>query len=150
MNRKKIACFGGSGYVGSWTIPQLLADGHFIRNFDIQYFGDGFLPRDNTNLENIRGDIRDTYAVQAALEGADTVLMLGCISNDHSCQLDGALSRSVNYYAFEPLVEAARNAGVKRFIYASSSSVYGISHADEVFETDPLIPATLYNKSKMF
>jgi nucleoside-diphosphate-sugar epimerase len=73
---------------------------------------------------------------------------LACISNDVSCQLDEALSTSINYDAFEPLVVAAKEAGVRRFIYCSSSSVYGLSNAPEVKEDHPLLPLTLYNKYK--
>ena len=77
-----------------------------------------------------------------------TVIHLACISNDVSFELDEALSTSINYDAFEPLVKIAKNAGVNRFIYASSSSVYGVSEKTNVTEDHPLIPLTLYNKFK--
>ena len=73
--------------------------------------------------------------------------MLG-ISNDASFELDENLSTSINMNAFEPMVFAAKNAGVKRFIYASSSSVYGVSKEKNVTEDHPLVPLTLYNKYK--
>jgi nucleoside-diphosphate-sugar epimerase len=139
---------GGCGYVGSVLCMQLVALGHRVRVLDLQWFGDGYLSRDNGSLEVIRGDIRDPHAVRRACQGMDAVLHLACVSNDHSCQLDEALSTSINLHAFEPLVIAAKAAGVRRFIYCSSSSVYGVSDADNVTETHPLVPLTLYNRYK--
>ena len=144
----KVCVTGGSGYVGSWMVPHLLGDGHFVRVFDIQWFGDGFLPKDNSHCELIKGDIRDIEAVSKAFEGMDAVIHLACVSNDSSCQLDEGLSTSINYDAFEPLVIAAKKARVRRFIYCSSSSVYGVSDAPDVTEEHPLVPLTLYNKYK--
>ncbi|MEQ8228945.1 MAG: SDR family oxidoreductase [Rhodospirillales bacterium] len=139
---------GGAGYVGSLLTPQLLERGHKVTVFDIMYYGDDFLPKDNPNLRVIKGDIRDTAALEAALEGVDAVISLACISNDASFELDEGLSTSVNLDAFEPMVIAAKKAGVKRFIYASSSSVYGVSDSPNVTEDHPLVPLTLYNKYK--
>ena len=84
----------------------------------------------------------------AAVAGHDAVVHLACISNDASFELDEALSTSVNLDAFEPLVLAAKNAGAKRLVYASSSSVYGVSDRPDVTEDHPLVPLTLYNKYK--
>jgi len=80
--------------------------------------------------------------------GHDAVVNLACISNDASFELDEDLSTSINLNAFEPLVAAAKKAGVKRFVYASSSSVYGVSDNPDVTEDHPLVPLTLYNKYK--
>jgi nucleoside-diphosphate-sugar epimerase len=139
---------GGAGYVGSLLAPQLLARGHKVTVFDIMYYGDDFLPKSNPNLTVIKGDIRDTAALKAALVGVDAVISLACISNDASFELDESLSTSVNLDAFEPMVIAAKEAGVKRFIFASSSSVYGVSESPDVTEDHPLVPLTLYNKYK--
>ena len=86
--------------------------------------------------------------MREALKGIDAVINLACISNDASFELDEKLSTSINLDAFEPMVVAAKKAGVKRFIYASSSSVYGVSDAPDVTEDHPLVPLTLYNKYK--
>jgi len=145
---KTICVLGGAGYVGSLLCPQLLADGHRVRAFDICFFGDDFLPHDNPNFELIRGDIRNVEALKPAFEGADMVINLACISNDASFVLDENLSTSINLDAFEPMVIAAKEAGVGRFIYASSSSVYGVSDQPDVTEDHPLVPLTLYNKYK--
>jgi len=76
------------------------------------------------------------------------MLSLACVSNDASFELDEKLSTSVNLDAFEPMVLTAKNAGVKRFVYCSSSSVYGVSDKPEVTEDHPLMPVSLYNKYK--
>lgn len=145
---KNICVLGGAGYVGSLLCPQLLADGHKVTAFDICYFGDDFLPHDNPNFTMIKGDIRNVDELRKAYEGADMVINLACISNDASFELDESLSTTINLDAFEPMVVAAKEAGVKRFIYASSSSVYGVSDAPDVTEDHPLLPLTLYNEYK--
>ena len=73
---------------------------------------------------------------------------MACISNDPSFELDPELSKSINYNCFEDLVKASKKSGVKRFIYCSSSSVYGISDSPNVTEEHPLVPLTQYNKYK--
>jgi nucleoside-diphosphate-sugar epimerase len=139
---------GGAGYCGSLLVPQLLDQGYQVTVYDAMFFGDGFLPKDDPNLRVVKGDIRDTAHLAAATAGHDAFVSLACISNDASFELDEALSTSVNMDAFEPMVEAAKQAGVKRFIYASSSSVYGVSDRPDVTEDHPLVPLTLYNKFK--
>lgn len=139
---------GGAGYCGSLLVPQLLSHGYKVTVYDTLFFGDDFLPKDNPNLQIVRGDIRDTARMAAALPGHDAFISLACISNDASFELDEKLSTSINMDAFEPMVAAAKQAGVRRFIYASSSSVYGVSDQPEVTEDHPLVPLTLYNKYK--
>src|SRR3974390_728462 len=139
---------GGAGYCGSLLVPQLLKRGYKVTVYDTMFFGDSFLPKDNANLRIEKGDIRDTAHVAAAVAGHDAFVSLACISNDASFELDEKLSTSVNMDAFEPMVLAAKNAGVKRFVYASSSSVYGVSDKSDVTEDHPLVPLTLYNKYK--
>ena len=139
---------GGAGYCGSLLVPQLLDQGYKVTVYDTMFFGDAFLPKKNPDLRVIKGDIRDTAHLAAATAGHDAFVSLACISNDASFELDEALSTSVNMDAFEPMVLAAKNAGVRRFIYASSSSVYGVSDKPDVTEDHPLVPLTLYNKFK--
>jgi nucleoside-diphosphate-sugar epimerase len=145
---KNVLITGGSGYCGSLLVPQMLEAGYNVTVYDIMYFGNDFLPKDHPNLRLIEGDVRDIAAFTAAVQGQDAVLHLACISNDASFELDEDLSTSINLDAFEPLVVAAKEAGVKRFVYASSSSVYGVSEAKDVTEDHPLVPLTLYNKYK--
>jgi nucleoside-diphosphate-sugar epimerase len=139
---------GGAGYVGSALIPRLLGRGYQVTSYDICYYGDNFLPKSNPNLQVIRGDIRDTAKLAGTVAGHDSFISLACISNDASFELDEKLSTSVNLDAFEPMVIAAKKAGVRRFIFASSSSVYGVSDQPDVTEEHPLVPLTLYNKFK--
>lgn len=150
MNKhfESVLVTGGAGYVGSLLIPQLLEEGYKVTVFDIMYFGDDVLPKDHPNLTIIKGDIRETASFAKACEGIEAVIHLACISNDASFELDEALSTTTNLDAFEPMVVAAKKAGVKRFIYASTSSVYGVSEEPEVKEDHPLVPITLYNDYK--
>lgn len=145
---RNVLITGGAGYCGSVLVPRLLNDGYRVTVYDIMFFGDSHLPKEHPNLTVIPGDIRDTARLAAAFRGQDAVVSLACISNDASFELDEGLSTSVNLIAFEPMVVAAKRAGVKRFVYASSSSVYGISDEPDVTEEHRLMPLTLYNKYK--
>jgi nucleoside-diphosphate-sugar epimerase len=145
---KNIFVTGGAGYCGSLLVPQLLDQGYNVTVYDLMYFGDSFFPKDHPRLVAINGDIRDTAKLAAAMQGQDAVLSLACISNDASFELNERLSTTINLDAFEPMVIAAKKAGVKRFAYASSSSVYGVSDKPNVTEDHPLVPLTLYNKYK--
>lgn len=144
---KKVLVTGGSGYKGCVLVPKLLAAGYAVVVYDLMLFGSDGLPQD-PNLTVIKGDIRDIPAYTAALAGVHSVIHMACISNDPSFELDEGLSRTINYDCFEPMVVASKAAGVKRFIYVSSSSVYGVSEAPDVTEDHPLVPLTLYNKYK--
>lgn len=139
---------GGAGYVGSELTMALLSKGIKVKVFDILYYGDDHLPKDDPNLTMIAGDIRDTDLLRESLAGVDAVIHLACISNDPSFELDSDLSKSINFDCFEPMVVAAKEAGVRRFIYASTSSVYGVSESPTVDENHPLIPLTDYNRFK--
>lgn len=141
---------GGAGYVGSMLVPKLLAAGHGVTVLDLYMYGDDIFAdlRGNPKLREVKGDLRDPKAVGAALQGCDAVIHLACISNDPSFELNPDLGKSINYDCFRPLVQASKRAGVRRFIYASSSSVYGIKDEPEVTEDLPLVPLTDYSKYK--
>lgn len=144
---KNVLVTGGAGYKGCVLVPKLLAAGYGIVVYDLMLFGSGGLPS-HPNLKIVAGDIRDTGKYAEAVKGCDYVIHMACISNDPSFDLDPSLSRTINYECFEPLVLAAKAAGVKRFVYVSSSSVYGVSDSPEVTEQHPLVPLTDYNKYK--
>jgi nucleoside-diphosphate-sugar epimerase len=137
---------GGAGYVGSNLVPKLLAAGYRVTVLDLCIYGDVLAP--HPELRVVKGDLRNAADVAAALAGCDAVIHLACISNDPSFDLDPTLGRSINYDCFRPLVRAAKDAGVERFIYASSSSVYGIKNSLDVHEDLALEPLTDYSKYK--
>ena len=137
---------GGAGYVGTPLAARLLSRGHNVLVYDNFLYGDDLA--DHPRLKKVVGDIRDTAQLSEALWGVEKVIHLACISNDPSFELDEALSRTINFDCFEPMVAAAKARGVRRFIYASSSSVYGVSDAPDVTEDHPLNPLTLYSEFK--
>lgn len=141
---------GGAGYVGSVLVPKLLSAGHSVRVLDTYWFGTRVLEtvRNHPNLTQFRGDIRERNVLDQVLPGCTAVIHLACISNDPSFELDPALGKSINYDAFLPLVQLAKDHGVRRFIYASSSSVYGIKEEENVTEELHLQPLTDYSKYK--
>ncbi|HTV26152.1 MAG TPA: NAD-dependent epimerase/dehydratase family protein [Xanthobacteraceae bacterium] len=145
----RVLVTGGGGYVGSNLVPKLLDRGYQVTVLDLYIYGEVFADRkDDPNLTEIKGDLRNADDVRKALAGCDAVIHLACISNDPSFDLNPELGKSINFDCFRPLVRAAKDAGVKRFIYASSSSVYGIKDEPEVSEDLPLIPLTDYSKYK--
>ena len=141
---------GGAGYVGSVLVPKLLAKGYQVKVLDLYLYGENVLDavRGHPNLEQIKGDIRDRALLEKVIPGTDAVIHLACISNDPSFELDPQLSKSINYDAFFDLVEVSKHCQVKRFIYASTSSVYGIKEEENVTEDLPLEPLTDYSKYK--
>ena len=141
---------GGAGYVGSALVPKLLEAGHRVTVLDLYIYGDHIFDGLGANgaLREVKGDLRDPATVERALTGRDAVIHLACISNDPSFELNPELGKSINYDSFRPLVRAAKRAGVRRFIYASSSSVYGIKDDPEVTEALPLDPLTDYSRYK--
>jgi nucleoside-diphosphate-sugar epimerase len=147
---RKVVVTGGAGYVGSNLVPKLLEAGYEVCVFDLYLYGTAALEavRGNARLTEVRGDLRDPIAVDHAMRGADTVIHLACISNDPSFELDPDLGKSINYDCFPGLVRAAKEAGVTRFIFASSSSVYGVKEEEHVTEDLSLEPLTDYSKFK--
>jgi nucleoside-diphosphate-sugar epimerase len=144
---KKLFITGGAGYVGACLVPKLLEAGYQVTVFDLMIYGQDVLS-DHPNLTKVRGDIRDINAMEQHIGSSDAVIHLACISNDPSFELNPSLGKSINLDSFEPLVQLSRNSGVKRFIYASSSSVYGVKKESKVTEELSLEPLTDYSKFK--
>ena len=138
---------GGAGYVGAVLVPKLLDQGYQVKVIDLFLYGRQVLA-DRDGLVCIQGDIRNQALLRRHMAGVDAVIHLACISNDPSYELDPVLGKSINHDAFAPLVAIARQAGVRRFLYASSSSVYGIKNETEVTEDLTLEPLTDYSKYK--
>jgi nucleoside-diphosphate-sugar epimerase len=148
---KKILITGGAGYVGAVLTPKLINLGHSIKVLDLMMYGESIFDKsdfDKSKLEIIKGDIRDQELLKNSLKDVDVVMHLACISNDPSFDLNPELGKSINLDAFEPLVKISKAAGVKRFIYASSSSVYGVKEVPNVTEDMSLEPLTDYSKFK--
>jgi len=143
---KNILITGGAGYVGSVLIPMLIDEGYNVTSIDLMIYGNT-LPQ-HKQLKIIKGDIRDKNLLEKSLINQDAVIHLACISNDPSFELNPKLGKSINLDAFEPLVKISKRNNIKRFIYASSSSVYGIKKEKNVYEDMNLEPLTDYSKFK--
>ena len=150
ITKRKIFLTGGAGYVGAVLVPKLLAKGYQVKVLDLYMFGEDVLSseKDYPGLIQVKGDIRNRKLLEKEITGYDTVIHLACISNDPSFEMDPALAKSINYDAFLDLVDVSKKARVKNFIYASSSSVYGIKEEPDVTEDLPLEPLTDYSKYK--
>lgn len=146
---EKILVTGGAGYVGAVLVPKLVKRGHDVRVLDWMMFGYNPLKSVRDKCEIIKGDVRDSELVKKSLEGVNSVVHLAAISNDPSSDLDPELTRDINFRATKNLVEESKKQGVSRFIYASSSSVYGIKDELNVTEDLPLDPLTVYSETKV-
>ncbi len=172
--QKKVLITGGAGYVGSALVPRLLQQGYKVTVLDTFWFwnspeeflaacGSANNNADNNagnntgnntdnltdNLTIVQGDLRNHKDVLTSLQEVESVIHLACISNDPSSDLDPAFTHSVNYAGSINIIDLAKAAGVKRFIYASSSSVYGIKKEPQVTEDLPLEPLTQYSQLKV-
>ena len=144
---KKIFVTGGAGYVGSVLIPKLLAKNYKVTVYDLFLYGDDVLG-DHQNLKKIKADIRSTEYIEQSCADHDVFLHLACISNDPSFELDPSLGKSINLDSFEPIVKVAVKNKIPHFIFASSSSVYGLKSEKNVTEDISLEPLTDYSKFK--
>ncbi len=138
---------GGAGYVGSRLVPELLKQGYLVTVYDLYLYGRDVFEQ-HPNLKEVQADIRNLDKAKESLEGCDIVIHLACISNDPSFELNPALGKSINLDSFEPFVQLAKASGIKRFIYASSSSVYGVKAELDVTEEMVLEPLTDYSRFK--
>jgi nucleoside-diphosphate-sugar epimerase len=141
----KILVTGGCGYKGHVLIPKLLNNGHKVIAFDIQWFGNFLNP--HSNLKVVKGDVRNIDEIP--LEGVECIIHLASIANDPCGDLNPKLTWEVSALATMQLADKAKRHGVKRFIYASSGSVYGIKEEENVTEDLELDPISEYNKTKM-
>jgi nucleoside-diphosphate-sugar epimerase len=141
----KILVTGGCGYKGHILIPKLLARGHEVLAFDIQWFGNYLVG--HPQLSVMQGDVR--AVPDAALSGVDCIIHLSSIANDPCGDLDPKLTWEVSALATMHLADKAKRHGIPHFIYASSGSVYGVKQELQVTEELELEPITEYNKTKM-
>ncbi len=147
----KVAITGGGGYVGSMLVPFLIGRGYEVTVLDTFWYGDDVYPqlKDRSQLHKVKGDIRNPADLKKAFAGQDAVIHLACVSNDPSFDLLPHLGKSINYDCFADLITTVRDCGVKRFIYASSSSVYGVKDIPQVTEAASCEPLTDYSKFKL-
>ena len=148
---KTVLITGGGGYVGSALVPSLLDQGYRVKVVDLFWYGQDVFDTHNNHpqLERITLDIRNSAGLKDALKGVDAVIHLACISNDPSFELDPGLGKSINYDAFGGLLQGAIDQGVRRFIYASSSSIYGVKEDPNVREDADPQPLTDYSRFKL-
>ena len=145
--KKKIFITGGAGYVGCSLVDKLIEKNYEVTVLDLCLYGDNVF-KDKSKVNLIKGDIRNQKLLSDNLPGHYAVIHLACISNDPSFELNPLLGKSINLDAFEPLIKISKDSGVSRFIYASSSSVYGIKEDMNVTEDVLLEPITDYSKFK--
>jgi len=146
---------GGAGYVGSVLVPKLVEKGHIVHVLDTFWYWDS--PADfieklgltgNEKVKAFKGDIRVETDLKKSLEGCDTVIAMACMSNDPSADLNAEVTESINNRGNVLTIRTAKATGVKRFIYVSTSSVYGIKDAPNVTEDMELDPLTQYSRLK--
>ena len=144
---KNVLITGGAGYVGSALSDELIRKNYNVTVLDLFIYGKNVF-KNYSKIQLINGDIRDQNLLRKIIPGHDAVIHLACISNDPSFELNPLLGKSINLDAFDPLVKISKDSGVNRFIYASSSSVYGIKDELNVHEEMDLKPLTDYSKFK--
>lgn len=142
----KIFITGGAGYVGTVLTEMLLKKNYQVTVLDLMIYGDNI--ENNNKLNKIYGDIRNVELLKKVLPGHQIVIHLACISNDPSFELNPTLGKSINYDSFKDLLNISKKSGIHKFIYASSSSVYGIKKEKKVVEDMQLEPLTDYSKYK--
>jgi nucleoside-diphosphate-sugar epimerase len=149
MKKKNILIIGGSGYVGSKLIDVLLKIKKYnIINYDLDLYGSNHLPK--KKITHIYGDVRNIKKIKKILIKFQPyeIVHLACISNDPSFLLNKKLSKEVNYLSFKKLIKVCEISSIKKFLFISTCSVYGISKKKNITEDHPLKPITLYNKYK--
>jgi nucleoside-diphosphate-sugar epimerase len=148
---KTILVTGGAGYVGSALVPELIEHGYHVKVLDLFWYGREVFGKFSRHpqLELVELDLRDAARLKQELKGIDAVIHLACISNDPSFELDPSLGKSINYDSFAGLLQGAIDQGARRFIYASSSSIYGVKEEPDVREDAEPRPLTDYSRFKL-
>lgn len=148
--RLRVLVVGGAGYIGSMVVRRLLTDGHSVTALDMGLYGFGSLESIASNIILIKGDARDETVARKALENIDAVVYLAEIVGDPACKLCPKLATSINFDGPCQFARLAKGAGIARFIYSSSCSVYGVAPNDALLTEDsPLHPASLYAELKI-
>ncbi len=147
---KNVLVIGGAGYIGSALLPKLLADGYRVRLLDLLLYDTEPIDQvlGHPNLEVVQGDFRHVGKIVEVMQGIDSVVHLGAIVGDPACELDRELTTEVNLSATRMVAEVAKLCKVRRFVFASTCSVYGA--CDEVLdERSQTKPVSHYGNTKL-
>ena len=153
----RILITGGGGYLGNWVTAAAINAGHSVRVFDRFCFLPEDMqpealfdfPRDAAALELVHGDIRRLQEVDGLFTGIDAVIHLAGLSNDPTCVLDEDMTYDVNVESTRELAKHAIQAGVKRFVFASTCAVYGQGVFQILDEESPANPVSVFSRSKL-
>ncbi len=153
-NGKRVLVTGGAGYIGSILVDRLLEDGYKVIILDKLMFGveplKHFLKNPNPNLAVIVGDIQNEDDVQRALDQADAVIHLAAIVGDPACAADSDLAVNVNFNATVRLADLCKKAKIRRFVFASTCSVYGMGKTEVLTEDAEVNPVSLYAETRLY
>jgi nucleoside-diphosphate-sugar epimerase len=145
----KILVTGHEGYIGTTVVRRLMSEGHMVAGLDSGLFSECGLPLSSEPVPEWKKDLRDVE--MSDLSGFDAVIHLAALSNDPLGDIAPELTMAINHHASVRLAELARDAGIRRFIFASTCSIYGSRNSDEVLtEATPLRPMTPYAVSKVY
>ncbi len=150
---KNVLLIGGGGYVGTELQRHLVSLGYNVRVYDTFWYSRGQWPKGSfpgsERIEYLQGDVRNLNLIKKAFTNIDACIHLACISNDPSYELDPILAYKVNYESFHDLIPIVNSSRIRRFVFASSSSVYGVKSEPNVTEDLSLEPLTDYSKYKV-
>ena len=144
----KVLITGHTGYIGSVMTGQFLEAGHEVTGFDLGFFENCLLGPAPASVPGMRKDLRDVEP--SDLEGFDAVVHLAALSNDPLGNLNAQVTYDINHLASVRLARAAKSAGVSRFLFASSCSLYGLSDGMSLLDENAAFnPVTPYGESKV-
>lgn len=143
----KVLVTGHKGYIGSVLVPMLLERGHEVTGLDSDLFADCTYAGSLAKVPDFSCDVRD--APQEAVDGQEAVIHLAGLSNDPLGDYDPSLTDAINCQASIRLAQMAKQAGIRRFLFASSCSTYGASGEDFLDESATFRPVTPYGESKV-
>jgi nucleoside-diphosphate-sugar epimerase len=147
---RNVLVVGGAGYIGSMLVQRLLELGYKVRVLDLLLYGDASISEfyGHPNFELVQGDFRHIDTMVSASKGMDAIVHLGAIVGDSACSIDQDLTIEINLRATRTIAEVGKGFGVKRFVFASTCSVYGAS--DETLDEHSVLrPISLYARTKM-
>ena len=144
----RILVTGTDGYLGCLLAPSLVRRGHDVAGLDTGFYRTGWLYDGvDTTVATTHKDIRDIE--RADLEGFDAIVHMAELSNDPVGALSPTITYEINHQASVRLAKLAKEAGIERFVYMSSCSVYGVATGSDVTETSPVNPQTAYGECKV-